>query len=155
MTLASDVVARLRQAGQTIATCESLTGGLVGATLTEVPGSSAVFRGGLITYATDLKDTLAGVPSEILTRDGAVAASTCAAMAVGARERCQADWAVAVTGVAGPDPQEGHPAGTVWVGIASPDGAVQTELLQLVGDRRQIRHLTTSAVLNKLLGALG
>lgn len=155
MTPASDVIARLRQAGQTLATCESLTGGLIGATLTDVPGSSAVFRGGLITYATALKGILAGVTSEVLDRDGAVAESTCAAMALGARERCHTDWAVAVTGVAGPEPQEGHPAGTVWIGIASPDGGVQTELLHLVGDRHQIRHLTTSAVLNKLLGALG
>lgn len=149
------MIAQLRRAGQTVATCESLTGGLIAATLTEVPGASAVFRGGLITYATDLKNGLAGVPTEVLDRDGAVAESTCGAMARGAQERCQADWALAVTGVAGPDPQEGHPAGTVWVAIAGPNDVVHTELLQLSGDRQRIRHLTTSAVLNKLLGALG
>lgn len=155
MTAAVDVVTRLTQLGQTVATCESLTGGLIGATITEVPGASVVFRGGLITYATDLKGVLAGVPSEVLVRDGAVAGSTCAAMARGAQQRCRADWGIAVTGVAGPDSQEGHPAGTVWLGIASPDGLVDIELTHMPGGRAKIRHLTTRAVLNKLLGALG
>ena len=87
--------------------------------LTGVPGASAVYRGGLITYATDLKATLAGVSAVTLERDGPVAPTTAAELAIGAARRCAADWGLAVTGVAGPDPQDGHPVGQVFVGIWS------------------------------------
>ena len=151
---AAEVLRRLAESGATLATCESLTGGLLGATLTSVPGASTVYRGGLVTYATDLKHLLAGVDAERLARDGAVAARTARAMAVGARARCLADWAIAVTGVAGPDPQEGHPVGTVFVGVAGPDADL-VEQYRLEGDRHGVRTGTVEAALRQLLRALG
>ncbi len=120
MTLAREVVRQLRRLGQTVAFCESLTAGLASATLAEVPGASAVLRGGLITYATDLKARLAGVPDVVLAEHGPVSGPTAAAMSLGVRDVCGADWGVALTGVAGPDPQDGHPVGEVWLGIAAP-----------------------------------
>src|SRR5689334_5234005 len=90
--LAARLVATLRRRSQTIATAESLTGGLVGATITGVPGASAVYRGGLITYATDLKATLAGVALSVLATDGPVATTTAAQLAQGAARACGADW---------------------------------------------------------------
>lgn len=119
-TAAADVVSVLTGRGQTLAAAESLTAGLFCATVAGVPGASAVLRGGLITYATELKQTLADVPSETLDAVGPVAPDTARAMAAGAKKRCGADWGVALTGVAGPDPQDGHPVGEVWCGIARP-----------------------------------
>ncbi|MFC3851130.1 CinA family protein [Corynebacterium hansenii] len=121
-TAAAGVVAELTSRGQTLAAAESLTAGLFCATVAGVPGASAVLRGGLITYATELKETLAGVPGEVLDRVGPVAAETARAMAAGAKRRCGADWGIALTGVAGPDPQDGHPVGEVWCGLARPGG---------------------------------
>jgi PncC family amidohydrolase len=113
------VVDSLRARRLTAATAESLTGGLVSATLVSVPGASDVLRGAVVAYATDLKADLGGVPDAVLERDGAVAHTTAMAMAMGVRGRCRADLGVATTGVAGPDPQEGHPAGTMHVAVAS------------------------------------
>lgn len=146
---AEEVLARLARAGRTLATCESLTGGLIGATLTSVPGASAVYRGGLVTYATDLKHVLAGVDPDELAREGAVAPGTALAMAAGARESCLADWAVAVTGVAGPDLQEGRPAGTVFVAVAA-SGSAAVEEYRFGGDRHAIRTATVQAALEQL-----
>ena len=117
---AEAVVAALRDRSQTLATAESLTGGLVGATLTAVPGASAVYRGGLIVYATELKAELARVSPQTLAADGPVAASTAAQLARGAADVCGADWGLATTGVAGPEPQDGHPVGQVFVAVAGP-----------------------------------
>ena len=117
---AEAVVAALRDRSQTLATAESLTGGLVGATLTAVPGASAVYRGGLIVYATELKAELARVSPQTLAADGPVAARTAAQLARGAADVCGADWGLATTGVAGPDPQDGHPVGQVYVAVAGP-----------------------------------
>lgn len=151
--LAAEVLQRLGAEGRTLATCESLTGGLVGATLTSVPGSSAVYRGGLVTYATDLKHGLAGVDAVLLAADGAVSDRTALAMALGARDRCHADWALAVTGVAGPDPQEGQPVGTVFVAVAGPqETSVQQHLL--AGDRHAVRSATVETALAELVAAL-
>jgi nicotinamide-nucleotide amidase len=122
--------------------------------LTSVPGASAVYRGGLITYATDLKATLAGVRQETLDADGPVAPSTARELAVGAARHCGADWGLAVTGVAGPDPQDGHPVGQVYVGICAPDGSVRAEELSLTGDRREIRRATVEAALGSLVTAI-
>lgn len=122
MTAASELVAALQKTGQTLACCESLTAGQAAATIAEVPGASAVFRGGLVTYATDLKHTLAGVDTAVLAKHGPVAAETAVQMAAGARKVCGADWALALTGVAGPDTQDGHPVGEVFLGIVGPDG---------------------------------
>ncbi len=121
--LAATVVTALKQLSQTLATAESLTGGLVGATLTDVPGASAVYRGGLIVYATELKAELARVSADTLASDGPVASSTAAQLALGAAATCGADWGLATTGVAGPEPQDGHPVGQVFVAVAGPQPA--------------------------------
>jgi nicotinamide-nucleotide amidase len=124
---------------ETVATAESLTGGLLGAALTATPGSSATFRGGLIVYATDLKASLAGVSLALLKERGAVDADVAAALAAGARERLGATWGVGLTGVAGPDAQDGAPVGTVYVGIAGPNRTPVVEAATLTGDRALIR----------------
>ena len=139
------LVAALRRRGLTVAFCESLTAGLAAATLADTPGASAVLRGGLVTYATDLKYSLAGVPEGADPVDG----ETAAAMARGARERCAADWGVSLTGVAGPDPQGEHPVGEVWLGYSGPSGT-DTERLQLAGTRREIREQAVNAALTGL-----
>ena len=152
---AREVITSLIDAGQTVATCESLTAGLLAATLADVPGASAALRGGLVTYATDLKHTLARVPKEVLAAHGPVARETAIAMAGGVRGVCGADWGVSLTGVAGPDPQDGHPVGEVWVGIAGPEGTGVAELAGtvlgsaelLVGDRAAIRRQAVAAAL--------
>jgi nicotinamide-nucleotide amidase len=128
----------LRRA-ETVATAESLTGGMVGAALTGTPGASATFRGGLIVYGTDLKAALAGVPRELLEARGPVDADVAAALAVGVRARLTSTWGLSLTGVAGPEPQDGRPVGTLHVGVASPDGPPETRSVRLVGDRAQIR----------------
>lgn len=135
---AGALVADLTVLGQTVATAESLTAGLLAAALAGVPGASAVLRGGLVTYVQDTKVSLAGVAREVLDEVGPVAAPTARALAVGARQRCQATWGVGLTGVAGPDPHGGHPVGTVFLGIAGP---VQTDVVQLRldGSRWDIR----------------
>lgn len=147
---AADLVRTLTAAGQTVATAESLTAGLVAATIAGVPGASAVLRGGLVVYATDLKHSLGGVSDEVLATEGAVAASTAEQLAVGARTRCGADWGVALTGVAGPDPQDGHAVGTVFLGLAGP-GHTEVMRLQLRGERWTIRLEATHTALRELL----
>lgn len=138
---------------QTLASAESLTGGLIAATLVEIPGVSAVYRGGLVVYATDLKHTLAGVPERLLAERGAVDAEVARALASGTRERCTADWAVATTGVAGPEPQDGKPVGLVFVAVAGPHGATVREL-DLSGSRASIRAQSAAAVLELLVDEL-
>ncbi len=150
---AAHLVAGLAAAGWTVAVAESLTGGLVGAALTAVPGSSAVFRGGVTAYATDLKHTLLGVDATLLATEGPVAARTALAMADGVRARLGADCGMATTGVAGPGPADGHPAGEVYVAVAWPAGTASA-LLQLDGDRTAVRNGTVDAVLELLAGAL-
>lgn len=162
LELGASVVARLRDRSQTLATAESLTGGLVGATITSVAGASAVYRGGMITYATDLKAELAGVSPGTLAADGPVAATTAAEMAIGAATACGADWGLATTGVAGPEPQDGHPVGEVFIAVAGPtpsgleDGVhhVGVRELRLAGGRDDIRGHTVAAALGLLLERL-
>jgi nicotinamide-nucleotide amidase len=132
--------------GATVATAESLTGGLIGAALTDIPGISAIYRGGVIVYATDLKVTLAGVPADRLAADGPVHAKTALAMATGVRERLGATYGLATTGVAGPEPQDGIQAGTVYVAVAGPD-EVKVQRLALAGDRQAVRQGSVEAVL--------
>lgn len=149
--VAERVLALLREKGQTVASAESLTGGLIGDLLTSVPGASVCFRGGLITYATPLKSSLAGVSEDTLERHGAVSETTAAELAYGAALRCGADWGVSATGVAGPGSQEGHPAGTVFIAAAHPadgDDLVWVERLTLTGSRWQIRRATAVAALS-------
>lgn len=153
--IAREVVSRLAERGETLATAESLTGGLIGSLITEVPGASANYVGGAITYATGLKATLAGVPPPLLDANGPVAESTARAMATGIATRCAADWGLAVTGVAGPEPQDGHPVGEVYVAVAyQPAGAVRSRRLALTGDRATIRAQTAHQGLRLLADAL-
>ncbi|MGW4848356.1 CinA family protein [Nocardia brasiliensis] len=147
---AADLVRTLTVAGQTVATAESLTAGLVAATIAGVPGASAVLRGGVVVYATDLKHSLGGVSDEVLETEGPVAASTAEQLAVGARTRCGADWGVALTGVAGPDPQDGHAVGTVFLGLAGP-GHTEVMRLKLGGERWTIRLEAAHIALRELL----
>ncbi|RJL26651.1 CinA family protein [Bailinhaonella thermotolerans] len=145
----------LRGRGETVATAESLTGGLIGATLTRVPGASYAFRGGIIAYATDVKRSVLGVSGELLERHGAVHPDVAAQMARGAREITGSSYGVAVTGVAGPEPQDGQPVGTVYLGVHGPDGLSRVRALRLAGDREAIREATAGealAFLGELLG---
>jgi nicotinamide-nucleotide amidase len=144
-----DLLGRLVARGETLATAESLTGGLLAATIVDVPGASNAYRGGLVVYATDLKATLAGVPTPLLDAHGPVDPSVAAALAAGARERCHADWGLATTGVAGPDPQGGQPVGRVYVAVAGHEGS-DVRQLDLTGDRGQIRRDAVDAALDLL-----
>lgn len=137
---AADLVAALKARDWTVATAESLTAGLVAATIAGVPGASAVLRGGLVVYATELKHVLADVPEDVLARFGAVSAETARALAVGAAVRCGANVGIGLTGVAGPDEQEGRPVGTVYVGLSVPGRPPWAERLALTGDRGRIRE---------------
>ncbi|MFE5899705.1 CinA family protein [Streptomyces sp. NPDC056488] len=122
MTEAAGVLALLAERGQTLAVAESLTGGLVAAELTGVPGASASFRGSVTAYATALKHELLGVDAALLAERGAVDPEVASQMAAGVRARLGADWGIATTGVAGPEPQDGQPVGTVYVAVAGPAG---------------------------------
>lgn len=148
------VVRRLAAAGQTLAVAESLTGGLVSAGVVDVPGASRVLRGAVVAYATELKATLLGVPDDLLAAVGAVHPDVARAMAAGVRARLGADWGVSTTGVAGPDPQDGHPPGTGFVAVDGPGTALVREI-GVGGDRAAIRHGTVVAALDLLLFALG
>lgn len=142
---ARGLVADLTARRQSVATAESLTAGLLAATLAGVPGASAVLHGGLITYTVDTKIALAGVAPELLGDVGPVAAPTALALAVGAQQRCAATWGVGLTGVAGPEPHGGHPVGTVFLGLAGPpqsegeDVVLEVLELHLTGSRWDIR----------------
>jgi nicotinamide-nucleotide amidase len=150
-----EVLQRLGSRGETLATAESLTGGLVGSMVTEVAGASANYVGGAITYATGLKATLAGVPAGVLDADGPVAERTARAMASGIAQRCGADWGLAVTGVAGPEPQDGHPVGEVHLAVAcAATGEIRHRRLELVGDRGTIRGQSAHSALQLLADAL-
>jgi nicotinamide-nucleotide amidase len=148
--LAREVIELLIARGETIAVAESLTGGMLAAALTAIPGASAAVRGGLVTYATDLKASLLDVPSALLDRQGAVHPEVASAMAEGARRRLAATVGAATTGVAGPDPQDGQPVGTVYI-AASAGGRTVVKSLALSGDRHQIRVATVERVLGLLL----
>ena len=155
--VAERVLAALSQRGQTLATAESLTGGLIGQLLTEVPGASHSYLGGVITYATQLKADLAGVDPETLARHGPVAAITAEQMAAGVAQRCGAHWGLAVTGVAGPKPQDGHPVGQVFLAVAQPGSSPTPQVveLQLSGERTEIRRQTAEQALLLLDQELG
>jgi nicotinamide-nucleotide amidase len=150
---ASTLIDRLRDLGLTIAVAESLTGGLVVAELVSVPGASAVVRGGVVAYATELKAQLLGVDAELLATSGPVDPEVARQMASGVRERLGADVGVATTGVAGPESQDGHPVGEVWIGIAAGD-EVTAHGLTIGGDRDSIRRGTVSESLIRVLERL-
>jgi PncC family amidohydrolase len=136
---------------ETVATAESCTGGLIAAAITAVPGSSAYFLGGVVTYADSAKVELLGIPEATIGAHGAVSAQVALAMAIGARERLGASLAVSVTGVAGPDGgSPAKPVGLVYVGLASADGA-DVRRLMLSGDRTAIREAAAGAALEWLV----
>ena len=154
MNGARGILRVLGERGETLGFCESLTAGLACATVADVPGASAVLRGGLVTYATDLKGSLALVDAAVLARCGPVAAETAAGMAEGARERLGCDWAVSLTGVAGPEPQDGHPVGEVHLGLAHVGESTRRVRVDLDGSRAQIRAAAVDAALGFLAEAL-
>jgi nicotinamide-nucleotide amidase len=143
--------AMLRERDQSVAVAESLTGGLVAGRLTETPGASATFRGGMVVYATELKGELLGAD---VSRFGAVSTETAAALAEGVRSRFGATWGLATTGVAGPEEQEGKPVGTLHIGLAGPDGTVTRHLRVPAADRAQVRMLSVVQALDVLRRAL-
>ncbi|MBT1617780.1 MULTISPECIES: CinA family protein [Curtobacterium] len=152
--VAPGLIAELTARGETLAVAESLTGGLVVATLVDVPGASAVVHGGVVAYATPVKHSVLGVSEDLLEAEGAVHPEVARQMAAGVRIALSVDgepatWGISTTGVAGPDPQDGKPVGTVYVGIASAAGAEAFEL-HLDGDRGAIRHATVSELLARM-----
>jgi nicotinamide-nucleotide amidase len=142
------VLGLLREQGLTMGTAESVTGGLIAARLTAIPGASDVFRGSVVSYASDVKHDVLGVPAGPVVSDDAAQA-----MAVGACRVLGCDVAVAVTGVAGPDEQEGVPVGTVHLAIAEGEHA-QSLMIKLPGDRERIRQFATISVLDLLRRSL-
>ncbi|HVD63658.1 MAG TPA: CinA family protein [Lapillicoccus sp.] len=149
----NELVTALSSLGQTVASAESLTGGLVISQLIDPPGASAVVRGGVVAYATDAKASVLGVDAELLADRGAVDADVAQQMAEGVRRVLHADWGVSTTGVAGPDPQDGMPVGRVYVAVAGPDGT-QVQQHDLSGDRREIRDGAVGAALALLMKSL-
>jgi nicotinamide-nucleotide amidase len=143
---AAAVVHSLHERHETLATVESLTGGLLAASIVEIAGVSGIYRGGLVTYATELKSELAGVPAELLATRGPVDPDVAVALAEGGRRRCGADWGTATTGVAGPEPQDGKPVGLVYVAVAGPTGT-DVRRLDLDGGRD---HIRSAAVIEAL-----
>lgn len=152
--LAARCIAALDARGETLATAESLTAGLISATLAEAPGASAVLRGGITAYATEAKVSVLGVDAAVVNEHGVISRECAEAMAEAARARFEATWAVAATGVAGPDRQEDQPVGTVYVAVAGPHG-VHVEQLGLTGSRQSIRDASVAAGLSLLSAALG
>ncbi|WP_406408803.1 CinA family protein [Streptomyces halstedii] len=151
---AARVLGRLRERGETLAVAESLTGGLVAAELTEVPGASHSFLGSVTAYATPLKRDVLKVDGDLLAERGAVDPDVAAAMAAGVRRVLGADWGVSTTGVAGPEPQDGKPVGTVFVAVSGPGGVRKTAELRLNGGRADIRRESVRSLLELLSGEL-
>ncbi len=146
------IISTLQRRGLTVATAESLTSGLLAAALTEIPGASTVVRGGLVCYATDLKAGLAGVDAALLDAVGPVHPDVARQLAAGARRVCGADIGVGLTGVAGPGPQDGHPAGTVYLGVAT---ATRTDATRLtLGGVEPTRHAVRAAAVRAALRLL-
>ncbi len=154
MTAAARVLGRLVERGETLAVAESLTGGLVAADLTSVPGASRSFRGSLTAYVTALKGEILGVDGTLLAERGAVDPEVARQMAAGVRRALGADWGIATTGVAGPEPQDGQPVGKVYVAVAGPSGVEKVSALRLNGSRADIRKESVRSVLELLASEL-
>lgn len=136
----------LGRRGWTIAVAESLTGGLAVSALIDIPGASAVVRGGVVAYATDVKRSVLGVDADLLASAGAVDPAVAHQMAAGVRALLGADVGVATTGVAGPEPQDGKPVGTVCIAVVTPEGASSGTSV-FTGDRDSIRRASVEAAL--------
>ena len=151
-TLCCEVLQRLK--GKTLVTAESLTGGGIGAALTDISGSSAVYKGGIISYTNAVKESVLGVPGEILERYGAVSSWTAGYMASGVRKLLKADVALSVTGLAGPGGDEyGNPVGTVCIGYNS-HVRTFTKQFRFDGDREEVRNRAIHAALTIVLEML-
>jgi nicotinamide-nucleotide amidase len=151
--LAGSVHEALVAAGATLATAESLTGGRLAALLTSVPGASRSYRGGVVSYATDVKTDVLGVPAAVVEEHGVVSAACARAMAEGVRRLVGSTYALSTTGVAGPDRQEDKPPGTVFVAVTGPAGATVLSL-ELSGNRAAVQQRTCEEALTALLGVL-
>ena len=155
LDLATTVVKQLSKKGKTVAVAESITGGGLGATITDVAGSSEIFLGGAITYSDVSKTKLLEVPKRLITKHTAVSEEVAKAMAEGARNLFKADYAISTTGVAGPGKAYGKSAGTVWIAIASKKETIAVEL-SIAGDRATVRKSTIESALatfSRILGA--
>ncbi|KAI9159097.1 CinA-like protein [Paramyrothecium foliicola] len=153
--IVTEVIHLLKSAGQTLGIAESLTGGAMMKTITSVSGAGAVFRGGIVSYATPLKHTLLSVDRNLVDREGVIHADVAAQMAEGVRKATTIDgvqttWGIGTTGVAGPEPQDGKPAGIVFIGIASPKGSQAWGPFSFSGSRDQVREATISEALLRL-----
>lgn len=143
---------RLLAENLTLATAESCTGGWVAKLITDIPGSSAWFERGFVTYSNEAKHDMLGVPMRLIEQDGAVSRSVALAMAQGALLHSSADISVAITGIAGPDGATANkPVGLVWFGFARRDGAVRVRRQIFSGDRDAIRHAAVRFVFEQLL----
>ncbi|USS85172.1 competence/damage-inducible protein A [Fructilactobacillus myrtifloralis] len=148
------VVGLLRKHQLTITAAESLTGGLFQSTLANVPGVSAVFAGGFVTYSATTKEQLVQVPAATIATNGVVSKETATAMAQGAQRQLHTDLAVAFTGVAGPGAADGHPAGDFWVALALPNGTVQTKQVLFARDRNLVRDYAVKTGLKMIYDQL-
>lgn len=152
--LAERVCSRLRQRGETLSAAESCTGGWLGREITAMPGASDVFWGGVVTYADAAKTELADVPPELIDAHGAVSEEVAEALADGIRGRSGTDWAVSITGIAGPaggSPEK--PVGTVWIATAGPSGTT-TRSIVASGERDHIRAEAVTEALSLLLACM-
>ena len=153
-SLPAVVVNKLRQRKLTLSASESLTGGIFQAAVTAIPGASEIFPGGFVTYAAEQKEKVLGIPADLIEKNGVVSRKTAIAMAENTRDLLKTDFAVSFTGAAGPDPLEGKPAGTVWIGLAGKNMATQAKLYHFQYDRQRVRNsavMTGFGMLNKAL----
>lgn len=150
---AGPLVREALRRGLTVGTAESLTGGALAAALVDVAGASACFEGAVVSYSNRVKIEVLGVPAGLLAERGSVDPDVALAMAEGARRRLGTDWAVSTTGVAGPEPHDGKPVGTVYVGIAGPAGST-VHGLTLPGDRGAVRAAAVRAGIDRLRAAM-
>lgn len=153
MSLASTLQAELFRRSQMLATAESLTGGRLGDVLSAAPGASDTYLGGVVSYATEVKQKVLGVSDETVEKHGVVSAECAEEMAAGVRDLVGADYAVSTTGVAGPTTQEGKPVGLVFIGVAGPDG-VRSERFEFDGDRAEIREQVVKAAVDLVLATV-
>ncbi len=151
--LAAQAVAEAIGRGVTVASAESLTAGMITAVLADTPGASAMLQGGVVAYQNSVKAEVLGVPRDVLDAVGSVDGQVAAAMAAGARRVCGADIGIATTGVAGPEPHDGQPVGTVFIGVATAKGTA-AYAYTFAGNRPEIRGQACAAALERLLEAL-
>ena len=146
LELAIQVISQLKKSGKTLAVAESLTGGGLGAALTEVPGSSEVFLGGITTYSDASKVKLLEIPKRLISKQTAVSEEVAKAMAESVRKIFKSDFAISTTGVAGPGKAFGKSAGSVWLAIATKKEVIAIEL-SIAGDRATVRKATIESAL--------